>query len=127
MFQVDMMSRTPVYEQIIEQAERYVLNHLLSAGDKLPSVRQLSMELSINPNTIQKAYTELDRKGVLQSVPGKGCFISDNALKIVSQNSREKMKELIAILKELSLAGITQEQIIDCVKEIFNSDKGGNE
>lgn len=127
MFQVDMMSRTPVYEQIIEQAERYVLNRLLSAGDKLPSVRQMSMELSINPNTIQKAYTELDRRGILQSVPGKGCFISDNALKIVSRNSREKMNELTAILKELALAGITQEQIIECVNEIFNSGKGGNE
>ena len=126
MFQVDMMSRTPVYEQIIEQAERYVLNHLLSSGDKLPSVRQLSMELSINPNTIQKAYTELDRKGILQSVPGKGCFISGNAFQIITQNSREKMKELTAILKELALAGITQEQIIDCVKEIFNSGKEGN-
>ncbi len=120
MFQIDMMSRTPVYEQIIEQAERYILNHLLKSGDKLPSVRQLSVELSINPNTIQKAYTELDRRGVLCSVPGKGCFISENALEIISQNTREKLKELIAIVKELQLAGVTKEQLSECINEAFN-------
>lgn len=125
MFQVDIMSRTPVYEQIIEQAENYVLNRLLSGGDKLPSVRQLSMELSINPNTIQKAYTELDRRGIVNSVPGKGCFISDNALEVISQKSRERLKELTDILNELALAGVTREQIIDCVNEVFNLDKGG--
>ncbi len=121
------MSRTPVYEQIIEQAERYILNHLLKSGDKLPSVRQLSVELSINPNTIQKAYTELDRRGVISSVPGKGCYVSENALEIISQNSREKMKELTDIIKELKLAGITREQIVDCINEAFNenSDKKG--
>lgn len=127
MFHVDMMSRTPVYEQIIEQAERYILNHLLKSGDKLPSVRQLSVELSINPNTIQKAYTELDRRGVICSVPGKGCFVAENALEIISQNTREKMKELIDIVNELQLAGITKEQIVECINEAFspNSDKEG--
>lgn len=127
MFHIDVMSRTPVYEQIIEQAERYILNHLLKSGDKLPSVRQLSVELSINPNTIQKAYTELDRRGVIYSVPGKGCYIAENALEIISQNSREKMKELIDIINELKLAGINRQQIIDCINEAFNenSDKKG--
>ena len=62
MFQIDIMSRIPVYEQIIRQTEKFILIGVLNAGDKLPSVRQLSAELSINPNTIQKAFTELDRK-----------------------------------------------------------------
>lgn len=127
MFYIDMMSRTPVYEQIIEQTERYILNHLLKGGDKLPSVRQLSVELSINPNTIQKAYTELDRRGISCSVPGKGCFVAENALDIISQNTREKMKELTDLVNELLLAGITNEQIIECINKALNSnsDKEG--
>ena len=62
MFVVDVMSRVPVYEQIIKQVEEQVLTGILKEGDKLPSVRSLSVKLSINPNTIQKAYTELDRR-----------------------------------------------------------------
>ena len=60
MFEINAMSRSPVYEQLIEQVERYILLGLLREGDQLPSVRALSGELSINPNTIQKAYGELD-------------------------------------------------------------------
>lgn len=121
MFQVDMMSRTPVYEQLTDQTEKFILNHLLNSGDKLPSVRQLSIELSINPNTIQKAYTELDRRGIIFSVPGKGCFVSDDALDIISRNAREKMNELTELIHELFLAGIPKEQIFECVNEVFTA------
>ena len=76
MFQIDNMSRTPVYEQIITQVEKFILGRLLSAGDQLPSVRSLSVELSVNPNTIQKAYGELDVRGIVTTVPGRGCFVS---------------------------------------------------
>ena len=65
MFVVDVMSRVPVYEQIIKQVEEQVLTGILKEGDKLPSVRSLSVKLSINPNTIQKAYTELDRRQLI--------------------------------------------------------------
>lgn len=69
MFVVDVMSRVPVYEQIIKQVEEQVLTGILKEGDKLPSVRSLSVKLSINPNTIQKAYTELDRRQLIITVP----------------------------------------------------------
>ena len=62
MFVIDVMSRVPVYEQLINQVEEQILTGLLNSGDKMPSVRSLSVSLSINPNTIQKAYTELDRR-----------------------------------------------------------------
>lgn len=81
MFQIDIMSRIPVYEQLIRQTEKFILLGVLREGDKLPSVRQLSAELSINPNTIQKAFTELDRRGIIFSVNGRGNFVSDKALK----------------------------------------------
>lgn len=121
MFVVDVMSRVPVYEQIIKQVEEQVLTGILKEGDKLPSVRSLSVKLSINPNTIQKAYTELDRRQLIITVSGKGSFISEKAIEVVGANSREKMTELNKIIKELALAGVTKEEIINNIEEVFNN------
>lgn len=121
MFVVDVMSRVPVYEQIIKQVEEQVLTGILKEGDKLPSVRSLSVKLSINPNTIQKAYTELDRRQLIITVPGKGSFISEKAIEVVGANSREKMTELNKIIRELALAGVTTEEIINNIEEVFNN------
>lgn len=99
MFTIDVMSRVPVYEQLIKQVEDQVLKGIMKEGDKMPSVRSLSMELSTNPNTIQKAYMELDRRGILVSVPGKGSFISAEALKIVGNQSKEKLSDLKEIVR----------------------------
>ena len=121
MFVVDVMSRVPVYEQIIKQVEEQVLTGILKEGDKLPSVRSLSVKLSINPNTIQKAYTELDRRQLIITVPGKGSFISEKAIEVVGANSREKMTELYKIIRELALAGVTKEEIINNIEEVFNN------
>lgn len=121
MFVVDVMSRVPVYEQIIKQVEEQVLTGILKEGDKLPSVRSLSVKLSINPNTIQKAYTELDRRQLIITVLGKGSFISEKAIEVVGANSREKMTELNKIIRELALAGVTKEEIINNIEEVFNN------
>ena len=121
MFVVDVMSRVPVYEQIIKQVEEQVLTGILKEGDKLPSVRSLSVNLSINPNTIQKAYTDLDRRQLIITVPGKGSFISEKAIEVVGANSREKMTELNKIIRELALAGVTKEEIINNIEEVFNN------
>lgn len=121
MFVVDVMSRVPVYEQIIKQVEEQVLTGILKEGDKLPSVRSLSVKLSINLNTIQKAYTELDRRQLIITVPGKGSFISEKAIEVVGANSREKMTELNKIIRELALAGVTKEEIINNIEEVFNN------
>ncbi|MFR1765943.1 MAG: GntR family transcriptional regulator [Lachnospira sp.] len=120
MFVIDVMSRTPVYEQIIGQVKEWVLTGILKEGDKLPSVRGLSVKLSINPNTIQKAYTELDRTGIIITVPGKGSFIAPEAVKIVSANSREKTDELVSIVKELAYANVSLDELIKLVTDAYN-------
>ena len=117
MFQIDVMSRTPIYEQLINQLEFFVLNGILTNGDKIPSVRSLSTSLSVNPNTIQKAYLELDRRGIIQSVPGKGCFITPAAKDILNSKKREQLKDLQKIVRDLLLADISKEEILDSVKE----------
>lgn len=119
MFSIDPMSRTPIYEQIIEQLEQFILKGLLKPGDQIPSVRSLSISLSINPNTIQKAYAEIDRRGITCSVPGKGSFVSDNALDIIKNMKREELGILRTVIKSLYEAGISKDEIMDCVNAIY--------
>lgn len=119
MFTIDVMSRMPVYEQLIKQVEDQVLKGIMKEGDKMPSVRSLSMELSTNPNTIQKAYMELDRRGILVSVPGKGSFISAEALEIVGNQSKEKFSDLKEIVRKLAYAGVSKSEITDMIEEVY--------
>lgn len=119
MFRIDCMSRTPVYEQIIEQLENFILTGAMKGGDRLPSVRSLSVSLSINPNTIQKAYSELDRKGVIGSVPGKGSFILDTALDTLRDDKRTRLRELDELLSSLILAGVSKEDILMCIEKAY--------
>ena len=119
MFTIDVMSRVPVYEQLIKQVEDQVLKGIMKEGDKMPSVRSLSMELSTNPNTIQKAYMELDRRGILVSVPGKGSFISAEALKTVGNQYKEKLSDLKEIVRKLAYAGVSKSEITDMIEEVY--------
>ncbi|MDO5291212.1 MAG: GntR family transcriptional regulator [bacterium] len=123
MFQIDIMSRTPVYEQIISQLENFVLTGIMNAGDKIPSVRNLSATLSINPNTIQKAYSELDNRGIIYSVPGKGCFIHEEAKSRIMKAKQSELVELVEKMKQLKLAGISKSQVLECVQMIFQDEK----
>lgn len=119
MFQIDPMSREPVYEQIIAQIERFILTNVLLPGNQIPSVRSVSMTNSINPRTILKAYTDLDARGLIQSVPGKGYFVCANAQEKLLQKGREKMKDLTELLTELAIAGVTKEEINACIEQAF--------
>ncbi len=119
MFVLDVMSRVPIYEQLCQQVEKLVLVGVLTAGDQLPSVRALSCELSVNPNTVQKAYTDLTQKGVLCAVPGKGCFVAADALRILKANSREKLAAFEDTVRDLKLAGLTKEELMHIVHSIY--------
>ncbi len=121
MFQIDVMSRKPVYEQLVSQVERFILTGVMRQDDQIPSVRSLSMELAVNPNTIQKAYSELDRRGITYSVPGRGSFVAAGAVERIGERRRGKLKEFIALVSELALAGIQKEEILACVEEAFQN------
>lgn len=124
MFQIDMMSRVPVYEQIVRQAECFILMDVLGPGEKMPSVRSLSIQLSINPNTIQKAYTELDRQGMVTSVPGRGVFVAEGAKEILAKTKMGRMEDLKSLLQELKMAGISLDAIRECVKGVYGANDG---
>ena len=116
MFQIDPMSREPVYEQIIQQVQQFILTDVLQPGGQIPSVRSVSMTNSINPRTILKAYTELDAKGLIQSVPGKGYYVCADA-------KQKLLKDLTEMLMALAMAGVTKEEITACVEQAFTAAK----
>lgn len=120
MFQIDIMSRVPVYEQLINQTEKFILLGILKPGDKMPSVRQLSAQLSINPNTIQKAFAELDRRGIIFSVNGRGNFVTEMAVKALEVSRRHNLDEIREQIKDFALAGIKREELHEYIDEIYD-------
>lgn len=118
MIVIDYNDKRPIYEQIVERFRMLILNGVLEPDEKLPSVRSLAVELSINPNTIQRAYGELERSGFVYSVKGKGNFVcADGAAR---EHEKEKMlselKEKLRLYKEI---GITKEEVDFCVTAVF--------
>jgi len=120
MYQIDNQSRQAVYEQIVQQIEKYVLTGVLAGGDKIPSVRNLSIQLNVNPNTVQRAYTELERGGVIITAPGRGAFVSDGGPALLRERRREtSLAELRILVAELKLAGLEKGQILQTVEEAY--------
>lgn len=119
MIVIDYKDRRPIYEQIIERTKLLIVKGIWKPNDPLPSVRNLAMELSINPNTIQRAYQELERSGYIYSVKGKGSFVSDP-----TQLIAEKKQELLSNLKEIVVkmleAGFSIEQIKMILDDLHN-------
>ena len=106
----------PIYEQIEDSYKKLIINGALKVDEKLPSVRSLATKLSINPNTIQRAYNELEAAGYLYSVPGKGSYV---ALK--PKANRERIEGLKAhireLIEELRFYNISDEEIFEMVRE----------
>lgn len=122
MWRIDNLSQTPVYEQLIEQVKRFILIGALHSGDALPSVRGLSVTLSVNPNTIQKAYSELTIRGILVAVPGKGLFVSENALEVLLSEAQKKVTELEGLVSLLKLSGIGKDEILKSINKIYEGE-----
>lgn len=105
MIWIDYTDATPIYEQIVSKYKNLIVKGALMPNEKMPSVRNLAMDLSINPNTIQKAYAELERQGFIYTVKGRGNFVADNAgLKDVK--AQEILQKLDAVIKEAEEAGV---------------------
>ena len=102
----------PIYEQVRDGLRRLIVSGAIADGEKLPSVRALASQLAINPNTIQRAYHELESEGYIVSVPGKGSFCAQ-----FSPQSDPRREELLARLeetvRELRWLGVSEEEIIE--------------
>ena len=119
MLLIDKLSTTPVYEQIIDGIERNILLGIYPCGSLLPSVREQSVTLGINPNTIQKSYAELTRRGIIQPSPGSGCFVSPNAKELLLEAARTRLSSLRELLSELRTAGVERSEVLDVVNTVY--------
>lgn len=108
---INYQDSRPIYEQITERYKVLILKGVLAPDEQMPSVRRLAMELSTNPNTVQRAYTELERQGFLYSVRGRGNFVRGGT-DIHTQKRAELAGRLTAILKEAEDIGIDPAQLL---------------
>ncbi|TCO75241.1 GntR family transcriptional regulator [Marinisporobacter balticus] len=126
MFQIDLTSRKPIYEQVMDKFKQLIIKEILSADEKIPSVRELATQLTINPNTIQKSYRELERQGYIYSVRGRGNFVS-NKIKKVDEEKLNKLKQQVQnSLSELIYLGIEKEELIELIEKTYAMIKGGS-
>lgn len=126
MITIDKMSRTPIYEQLVNQFEIGILAGDISTDGLLPSVRSLSVQLGINPNTLQKAYSELERRGLCFTVPGSGRFVSPEAIDMLKSRHVSAMRLLREQLESARSAGVTQAEALLAIREIY-ADKPNTE
>lgn len=120
MIKLDLQSRVPLYEQLQEQIIRLSLMGVLEANEQLPSVRSLAREVGVNPNTVAKAYQELERQGIIYTISGRGSFVSPNVLSLQSPRQAALDEVFEALDKALS-CGIAPEEVLEQVKLHLNN------
>ena len=113
---IDVKDSRPIYEQVVDRFKLLILKGVIGQDEKLPSVRNLAVELSLNPNTIQRAYGELERQGYIYTVKGKGNFASgsDN---LIDKYKEEIYNQLREICKTAISIGMTQEELVSSIRE----------
>ncbi|GAA0449860.1 GntR family transcriptional regulator [Alkalibacillus silvisoli] len=117
-------SNNPIYEQIIQQVKERILQGVVIAGDKVPSVREMSAQLTVNPNTVSKAYKELEREGIFVTFRGKGTFISEDVHELVQEREVKHLKEQAEqLVQSAKQAGVSKEEMKSWIDELFQ--KGG--
>ena len=114
---LDYQSRIPIYEQIVNNIEKYVAVGILREKSQIPSIRELANNLGINPNTVKKAYDIVENKGVIMTISTKGTFISNNT-KMVLENKIDKEINLIKDkIRELENMGISKKEIMERIEK----------
>jgi len=119
-FTIDLHTGVPVYRQLIDQVRGGIAAGSLSPGDQLPTVRQLAVDLAINPNTVMRAYRELELGGLLETHQGTGTFISDKKLEKKSAERERQLGQMISdFVARAGAAGFTLEELIDRLQELL--------
>ena len=125
MILIDYKSRKPIYEQIIDSIKSLIVSGVLERDDQLPSVRQLAQELAINPNTIQKAYGELEREGVIYSLKGRGSFVGSGIQELLMVQQQGLIEQIFEISGELCELQVPQQEVCAVVQRAYEQEKGG--
>ena len=122
MFILDLKSRVPIYEQLKARTLELIMAGVLEQNSQLPSVRSLARDLGVNPNTIQKAFRDMEKEGIIYSVAGKGSFVGD-IKQVTHKEQTQALSNLEAALKQLKATDISEAQIITCVEKIYKEEE----
>ena len=115
---IDYSDKRPIYEQVVERFQTLILGGVMEPDMQLPSVRQLATELALNPNTIQRAYAELERNGYIYSVKGRGSFVRE--IETLRDKKRENLLEAVrSSVRECQKAGISKTEIEQEIRDIY--------
>ena len=118
LFQINFKAGKPAYLQLVDQVKTAVASGSLQAGDSLPSIRPLSEELRLNRNTVAKAYTELESQGVIETAPGKGCFVAENNSPLKKEVRRKMLSdEIDAAIVQAHHLQVNRDQFVQLVHE----------
>lgn len=118
MFQLDLKSRTPLYEQIRLQIMQYIRLGVYPPNSQLPSIREVARELTLNVNTVKRAFQELEKAGVIYTVVGRGSFVSENAFGN-SQIQEQAKEELRLALKKCVSCGVDTNEAMEILKTLY--------
>ncbi|NLJ33331.1 MAG: GntR family transcriptional regulator [Firmicutes bacterium] len=120
MFYVDVRSSKPIYEQIKDQIKEGIIKGIFLPGDKLPSVRELSTLLTINPNTVSKAYQELEREKTIETLRGRGTYIAENYRPQLDKERLQEIKELLRrVVVEAHYLGLDQVEVEEMLNQLY--------
>lgn len=118
MINLDLKSRVPIYEQLVDRVKQLIIQGVIKPDEKLPSVRSLAQELTINPNTIQKAYRELEREGYIYSLPGKGSFVGHVGGRENDRKVESLTRNFEQVASELLYLGASKGQLIKLIEQL---------
>lgn len=122
MINLDYHSKKPIYEQIIEEIKLLVIKGYLSPGDSIPSVRKMAQTLNVTPSTVAKAYQELERQKVIETIRAKGTFISTTPRIEPNEEELEKIRRKIqSEIIELKRMNFSEEDVVKLIKEVYHS------
>lgn len=122
MITVDLRSRVPIYEQIVESVRSAILQGLIKPDEQLPAVRKLAVELAINPNTIQKAYSILEQQHIVYSLPGRGSFVSSDTSALMDKARAVLTSELEQAFSKAKTMGIAKSDLISLLDESYGKE-----
>ncbi|MFW6028935.1 MAG: GntR family transcriptional regulator [Halanaerobiales bacterium] len=114
--QVNFDASKPIYEQVIDQVKKMLVRNELKPGDKLPSQRDMARQIEVNPNTIQRAYREMEILGLVETKRGKGTFLKEDESMVIDIKKEMAKDAATKFIKEMKSLGFTTEEILKCIK-----------
>ncbi len=122
MIVLDYKSRKPMFEQVVERISSHICKGILLPDEQLPSVRNLASQLSLNPNTIQRAYNQLEATGFIYSVKGKGSFVCSQK-ELNAQMRKQQLNEMTECVKQGKAIGIERDEVLALIEELYKEER----